>query len=242
MTLIFAHRGASFHCPENTMASFIKAAQFGADGIELDVQLSSDDVPVVIHDFTLHRTTSGYGNVNSKPLVELKSLDAGGWFSPAYRNETIPTLNEVLAWAKNTNLILNIELKSRGLETLLEKKVIELIHKHRLQERVIISSFWKSSLQKVKKKNPQMQTALLIERPFREVLKQAKNLRIEAIHPNYKHASKLFIEAAHSEKLKIRPYTVNEKKKMAKLFQWQVDAIITDRPDIAILLRKKFKW
>src|SRR5690554_3028185 len=117
MTLIFAHRGASYHCPENTMASFMKAARLNADGIELDVQLSSDHIPVVIHDFTLHRTTSGYGNVNKKTVVELKTLDAGSWFSPTYQNETIPTLNEVLKWAKNTKLLVNIELKSRGLET-----------------------------------------------------------------------------------------------------------------------------
>lgn len=241
MTLIFAHRGASYHCPENTMASFMKAAQLGADGIELDVQLSSDDIPVVIHDVTLHRTTSGYGNVSNKTVVELKTLDAGGWFSQAYRNETIPTLNEVLIWAKNTKLIVNIELKSRGLETVLEEKVCELIKKHQFQERVIISSFWKSSLEKIKQRNAKLQTALLIEKPFQDSISFAKKLHVEAIHPNYKNCTKTYVDAAHSQHLRIRPYTVNDKKKMAKLFQWNVDAIITDRPDKAIWLRNKLK-
>ncbi|MFA8438862.1 glycerophosphodiester phosphodiesterase [Pueribacillus sp. YX66] len=241
MTLIFAHRGASYHCPENTMASFMKAAQLNADGIELDVQLSSDHIPVVIHDFTLHRTTSGYGNVNKKTVVELKTLDAGGWFSPTYQNETIPTLNEVLRWAKNTKLLVNIELKSRGLETVLEKKVCELIEKHQFQDRVIISSFWKSSLEKIKEYNTNLQTALLIEKPLKDSISFAKSLHVEAIHPNYKNVTKNYIDTAHCQQLRIRPYTVNDKKKIVKLFQWNVDAIITDRPDIAIWLRNNLK-
>lgn len=237
MTLIFAHRGASFHCPENTMASFIKAAQLGADGIELDVQLTSDGVPVVIHDFTLHRTTTGYGSVNSKTVIELKKLDAGCWFSREFQNETIPTLNEVLSWVKRTPLLVNIELKSRGIESELEYKVNELINKHGLAERVIISSFWKSSLQKIKQLNRKLQTGLLLEKPFNDAIAFAKNLEVEAIHPNYKHVTKSYVDSIHDESLKVRPYTVNQKKKMEKLFQWNVDAVITDRPDIGIWLR-----
>lgn len=241
MTLIFAHRGASYHCPENTMASFIKAAQLGADGIELDVQLSSDDVPVVIHDPTLHRTTSGYGNVNSKKIVELKALDAGGWFSQEFLNETIPTLNEVLVWAKDTSLIINIELKSRGLETALENKVIELIEKHHVQERVIVSSFWKSSLEKIKQQNEKLQTALLLEKPSKKSISFAKKISVEAIHPNYKNITKAFVDNTHRNKLRMRPYTVNDKRGMLRLFRWNVDAIITDRPDRAIWLRNNLK-
>lgn len=241
MTLIFAHRGASYHCPENTMASFVKAAQLGADGIEFDVQLSSDDIPVVIHDFTLHRTTTGYGNVDSKTVIELKMLDAGSWFSASFQNEKIPTLNEVLVWAKHTKLLLNIELKSRGPDSELEKKVCELITKHHLDQRVIISSFWKSSLQKIKQLNPRLQTALLIDKSIENSFSLAKSLHVEAIHPNYKLLTKQIVNEAHAQNFWLRPYTVNDKKNIAKLFHWQVDAIITDRPNRAIWLRNKLK-
>lgn len=238
MTFIFAHRGASFHCPENTMAAFLKAKQLGADGIELDVQLSADEVPVVIHDYTLHRTTNGYGNVAAKTVVELKQLDAGSWFSREFHNETIPTLNEVLRWAKNTNLQINIELKSRGLQSNLEKQVCELVLKHKLDKRVFISSFWKSSLKTVKQICPKLATALLVDRPSSNIITTAKQLKVEAIHPNYKYVTKAFVEEIKRHQLQIRPYTVNEKMKIASLCKWKVDAVITDRPDLGVSLCK----
>lgn len=238
MTLFFAHRGASFHCPENTMAAFLKAKQLGADGIELDVQLSKDDVPVVIHDYTLHRTTNGYGNVNAKTVIELKQLDAGSWFSSEFRNESIPTLNEVLRWVKRTNLLINIEIKSRGLKSNLEKRVCELVMKHKLDNRVFISSFWKSSLKTVKQICPKLSTALLVEHPTQETISVAKQLKVDAIHPNYRYITKAFVQDIKSHQLKIRPYTVNEKIKIATLCKWNVDGIITDRPDFGMSLCK----
>lgn len=238
MTCIFAHRGASFHCPENTMAAFLKARQFGADGIELDVQLSKDGVPVVIHDYTLHRTTNGYGNVNAKTVIELKQLDAGSWFSSEYHNETIPTLNEVLRWAKHTNLLINIELKSRGLQSNLEKRVCELVLKHQLANRVFISSFWKSSLKTVKQICPNLSTALLVEQPTQKTISLAKELKVDAIHPNYRYVTKAFVQEIKRHQLQIRPYTVNEKMKIASFCKWNVDGIITDRPDFGVSLCK----
>ncbi len=238
MTFIFAHRGASFHCPENTMAAFLKAKQLGADGIELDVQLSKDDVPVVIHDYTLHRTTNGYGNVNAKTVIELKQLDAGSWFSSEFHAETIPTLNEVLRWAKRTNLLINIELKSRGKQSNLEKRVCELVLKHKLDNRVFISSFWKSSLKTVKQICPKLSTALLVEQPTQETISLAKQLKVDAIHPNYRFISKAFVQELKQNQLQIRPYTVNEKMKIASLCKLKVDGIITDRPDFGVSLCK----
>lgn len=93
---IIAHRGFSAIAPENTLAAFSAAIQHGADSIELDIQLSADGVPVVIHDATLDRTTGTAGNVSEKTLAELKTLDAGAWFNDKYAGERIPTLKEVL--------------------------------------------------------------------------------------------------------------------------------------------------
>lgn len=239
MTKIFAHRGASYHCPENTMSSFKKAEQLGADGIEFDVQLSADGVPVVIHDATLRRTTNGYGNVNSLTVNELLRLDAGSWFAEQYKHESIPTLHEVLVWAKQTDLLLNIELKSRDKESDLEKNVLALILENELANRVIISSFWKSSLKQIKLLNEDVPTAILLEKSVDNSLSLAQELHLEAIHPNYKHVTKEYVDAVRSQKLKIRPYTVNNEQKMRKLVQLKVDAIITDRPDIAVWQKKK---
>src|SRR5512143_199880 len=94
--LILAHRGASRRAPENTMAAFRLAAELGADGVELDVQLSKDGEVVVMHDSRVDRTTDGHGRIRDLPLAELRALDAGGWYAPEFAGERIPTLAEVL--------------------------------------------------------------------------------------------------------------------------------------------------
>ncbi|NIV29434.1 MAG: glycerophosphodiester phosphodiesterase, partial [Anaerolineae bacterium] len=109
--LNFAHRGASHQAPENTLAAFLLASELGADGIELDVQLSRDGEIVVIHDFVLDTTTDGAGPVRERTLAELKELDAGHRFDSAYAGQEIPTLQEVID-AVGHRLLLNIELKT----------------------------------------------------------------------------------------------------------------------------------
>jgi glycerophosphoryl diester phosphodiesterase len=140
-TLNIAHRGASAAAPANTMAAFEKALALGADGIELDVQLSADGVPVVIHDFTVDDTTDGSGKVARMTLAQLEQLDAGSYFDPAFAGERIPTLEKVLEVMGN-RLLLNIELKGFSLfDKGLERAVIGLIEQHALRSRVFLSSF-----------------------------------------------------------------------------------------------------
>src|SRR6056297_841327 len=93
---IWAHRGASAVAPENTLAAFTAALQAGADGIELDVHLTRDGVPVVMHDETVDRTTNGSGRIRDLSHAEIDDLDAGSWFGPRWRGEKIPTLEKVL--------------------------------------------------------------------------------------------------------------------------------------------------
>ena len=112
--LNFAHRGASYEAPANTLAAFLLACELGADGIELDVHLSSDGEVVVIHDFDVEATTDGQGRVRDKTLAELKALDAGGWFDPTFAGQRIPTLQEVID-AIGHHLLLNVELKTDNL-------------------------------------------------------------------------------------------------------------------------------
>ncbi|MDP2952502.1 MAG: glycerophosphodiester phosphodiesterase family protein, partial [Chloroflexota bacterium] len=127
--------------PENTLASFQKAREMGADGVELDVMLCADGEVVVSHDYTVERTTDGQGRIADLPLATLKALDAGVWFSPLFAGERMPTLREVLAWA-GQDMVLNIELKRTSLGTDgLEQKVISLVREHNMEHRVILSSF-----------------------------------------------------------------------------------------------------
>src|SRR5262245_679720 len=109
--LVIAHRGASGTCPENTLAAFRRAVEVGADMIELDVQLTRDDAVVVMHDWTLDRTTDGSGAVGERALDELRPLDAGRWFAPEFAGERVPTLAAVL---DAVPIPINVELKPRG--------------------------------------------------------------------------------------------------------------------------------
>ena len=165
--LIFGHRGASAYAPENTLAAFRLALGQGADGVELDVILSADGVPMVIHDDTLDRTTTGLGSVSRLTLAELKQLDAGypARFGTQFPTERIPTLAEVFA-ACGDQTVFNIELKhdrSPGLQ--LAARVVELIHASGRQERVLVSSFQFSSLGRVKALDPNLPVGLLYMAP-----------------------------------------------------------------------------
>lgn len=159
--LILGHRGAPLEAPENTVPSFLRAMDLGADGLELDVQLSRDGVPVVIHDFRLERTTDGTGRVTERTLAELRGLDAGARFGPAFAGTRIPTLDEVLA-ALPGDAVINIELKNFGLgDEGLARAVVEAVHRHGAAERVIVSSFNPVLLCRVRRLDPGLRCGLL---------------------------------------------------------------------------------
>src|SRR5207244_1992987 len=112
--LVIAHRGASGHAPENTMAAFRKAVAQGATFIETDLQLSRDAHFVAIHDGTVNRTTNGRGSVHDLTLVELRELDAGSWFGSEFSGERIPTLEEILQFSKKNDVVFYLEMKPSG--------------------------------------------------------------------------------------------------------------------------------
>src|SRR5215213_10951386 len=138
---VFGHRGAMGHAPENTFASFELALTLGVDAIELDVHLSADDQVVVIHDDDLSRTTDGQGVVRDRTLAELQRLDAGARFDAQYAGQRIPTLDEVLAWARG-RCVLDIEIKG-GPDPYpgIEQRVVDLIRRHVMTEQAIVISF-----------------------------------------------------------------------------------------------------
>jgi len=238
-TKIIAHRGASSKYPENTMIAYKQALKDGADAIELDIHLSRDKIPVVIHDETVDRTTDGYGFVKDYSVSELKKLSAGHWKGWKFRKAEIPTLEEVLAWIQSTPLDLVIELKNnlfpyKGMEEIM----LDLIDKYRMMERTIFSSFNHDSLLKIKRLNHNAETAPLYSKPIPDPVRYAKSIGASGLHPYYRITTEQLVRTLHKNGLKIRPYTVNSPHFMAILFRWGVDAVITDEPAQAAKLRK----
>lgn len=160
--LIYAHRGASLIRPENTIPAFRAAVRLGANGIEFDVQLTRDGYPVIIHDYTLNRTTNGSGKVSSYTLEQIKQLSAGAWFDKKYESVRVPTVEEVLKLVRKTDIFVNIELKNFPIKQPgMEERVTELIEKYKLYEQAVLSTFLPSSLNKINKLNPHIMTAFL---------------------------------------------------------------------------------
>ncbi|MGM9927381.1 MAG: glycerophosphodiester phosphodiesterase [Bacillus sp. (in: firmicutes)] len=239
-TQIFAHRGSSSTHPENTMSAFLEAEYVGADGIELDVQLSKDGEIVVIHDEKVNRTTNGKGFVRDLTLQQLKALNASYTFK--MNGAQIPTLEEVFSMLLHSHMLVNIELKNSVFEYPgLEEKVIRLIHKYHFQNRVILSSFNHASLVRCFRLDPQIETAPLYRDGLYKPWVYAKAIGAMGIHPNIKVAPDKVIKNALQEGIAVRPYTINDEKKMKALFAINCSAIITDFPAKAIAIREEVR-
>ncbi len=233
--LNMGHRGASGAAPENTIAAFIAAAEQGAHVVELDVMLSGDGEVVVIHDYTLDRTTDGSGLVKEHSLAELKRLDAGSWFSADFAGEKIPTLQEVID-ALDPAMLLNIEIKSESPATDgLEKAVVDVIARNNLYGRVLVSSFNPISLLRVKLADRRIPVGLLYMADLPVYLSQGWFIPIllpEALHPSYDLVDEAYMEWAHRKGFKVNVWTVDEAADMERMIDLGVDGIITNRPEL----------
>ncbi|CAM4108342.1 glycerophosphodiester phosphodiesterase [Paenibacillus alkaliterrae] len=228
----FAHRGASGYCPENTLAAFSKALELGATGIETDVQLTRDGQVVIIHDESLLRTTGLNQLIKDTDLTELGTLDAGSWFSPEYKAERIPALEQLLKLIKHTDTILNIELKN-GIMPYpgLEQKVIELVRACQMTDRVIISSFNHYSLVQCKQAAPEIRTGILyMERLYRP-WEYAKTVQADALHAYKLAVTPEWTAEAAAHGIACHPFTVNDTDEMKQLARAGAAGIITDYPD-----------
>jgi glycerophosphoryl diester phosphodiesterase len=234
-TLNIAHRGASAAAPPNTLAAFEKAVELGADGVEFDVHLSADGVPVVIHDFTVDGATGASGRVADMTLAQLRQLDVGSHFDPAFAGERIPTLEEVLE-SVGSLLLLNIELKTTSLcGNGLERAVIAQIERHGLGDSVLVSSFNPFSLRRVKRIAPHIPVGLLYAPDLPLPLRRAWLAPIvthEARHPRYTMVDTRYMARARRRGYWVHTWTVDDPEEMRRLIGLDVDGIITDLPDI----------
>lgn len=230
--LIVAHRGFSAKAPENTMAGFRLALDAGADGLEFDVQLTKDGIPVVIHDETLERTTGKKGYVKDLTLKELQKLSAGSTFSSAFKKEEIPTLEQLFTELGSEFRLLNLELKTGMFPyPFIEEKVITLIRKYRLERRILISSFNHHSLQRIKMLAPDLPIGVLYMEGLVEPWLYARRLYAAALHPFYPNVTHEYVIVAHRFGLGVNPFTVNDDETMKTLIDAKVDSIITNHPD-----------
>ncbi|MDR7075143.1 glycerophosphoryl diester phosphodiesterase [Neobacillus niacini] len=239
MTQIFAHRGFSAAYAENTMSAFIAAEKAGANGLELDVQLTKDDEVVVIHDEKVDRTTSGNGYVKNLTFKEIRKFNAN---KKGMKKEPIPSLIEVLEWMQTNQLICNIELKN-GIFPYegMEDKVIQLIRKYDLSDRIIISSFNHYSIVLSYRMAPEIETAPLFNERMYMPWVYAQSIRAQGIHPKLTSITDEIIKGALENGIAVRPYTVNKEADMHRLFKINCTSIITDDPVTAIKIKKQYE-
>ena len=232
---IIAHRGYSLKYPENTLAAFQAAVEAGAPMVELDVMLSRDRKPVVIHDATLARTTDGHGAVNDFTVADLKKLDAGSWFDKNYADQRLPELWEVLDLVGGRTNV-NIEIKPEAYEhghppDAIEKQVVAMVRKKNLQDSVLISSFEIDFLVQIASMPDPPAIALISDAPAsRRIVELCNHLKVFSWHPDCKIVTPRQVDTMHAAGIKVFPYNVNTSEDCARMVDMQVDGVITDDP------------
>ena len=229
----FAHRGASKYYPENTILAIKEGIKTKATGLEIDVHKSKDNKLVVIHDEDIERTFIGKGLVKDYTLQELKSFKCRNKNFEDNLECRIPTLEEVLELVKESNIILNIELKTDEIHyDGIERDVIDLVNKYNLKNRIILSSFNHESIRICREIDSKIKTGLLYSKPIEDVVNYAKSFGANAIHPDIRLVSEGLIREAKKKKIEVNIYTVNSPILMRRLIAAEVSGVFTDYPDL----------
>ena len=227
MPLVYAHRGGAALRPENTIEAFDHGLSCGADGLEFDVHLSRDNVVVVHHDDTLDRTTTGRGRLADRTASELAALN-------------VPTLAQVLERYPSIPII--VEVKVDGVAVV--RRVIDELRQHAAIDRASLGSFYSRPLIEARQYEPRLRTGASKEEtrwalyrswvgwplptvPYHEFQVPERSGLTTIVSPG-------FVRYAHGAKLPVKVWTVNEEDDMRRLLDWGVDALITDRPDLAV--------
>jgi glycerophosphoryl diester phosphodiesterase len=245
--LVFAHRGGAKLAPENTVPAFDNGMAFGADGLEIDVQLSADGIPVVIHDKLLDRTTDRMGPVHALAADALARVDAGykferdGTFPFRGQGIGIPTLELVLARYPNARMI--IEMK--GGEPDLARSVARQVRRATAVDRVCVGSFYQPSIDTLRAEAPEIVTSAsqaearwtlhrawvrwpwIGPRPYVAFQVPERTGRLRVVSPS-------FVRQVHREGQVLQVWVVNDEADIIRLFDWGVDGVISDRPDVAV--------
>ena len=236
--LVIAHRGASGYAPENTLSAFRKALAMGATFIETDLQLSRDARFVAIHDSTVDRTTNGKGAVHELTLGELQRLDAGAWFGSEFAGERIPTLEEVLQFAKKHDVVFYLELKPGG-SWGGEHALIGALREAREIARTVVISFDASILEAVRRIEPTVMTGLLFDGQIEDPLERAVEIGARQAVVRGDLVTPWMISQARKRDLQVVCWTVNHPAHMRLLMEAGVSGIMSDYPDRVLAAIKK---
>ena len=235
---ITAHRGASLDAPENTIAAFRDAVAAGSDSIELDVQLSKDGQVVVAHDSDLLRQVGTKRRIRDMTLAELRQVDKGSWFSPKFRGEPIPTLEETID-AVGASIEILIELKLYPGDDVpgLVAKTIDVIHRKHFANRCTVISFSYDALRMVRERDPKLRIGYLVSGSIGNL----SRLDMDALLMSEPLASPQLITDAHQRGRNVAVWTVNDPKAFVRLWDRGVDNVITDDPRRMIEARREVR-
>jgi len=227
---VTAHRGSSIHYPENTMSAFMAAKEEGADWIELDVQQTRDGKIIVMHDTNFKRTAGVNKHAWELTYEEIKDFDVGSFKDKKFKGEHVPLLEEVIKFAKENNIKLNIELKPTGHEENFEKNVIDIINKYSFQNSCVVTSQIYEVLKNVKEYDFHIKTVYVMSLAYGDIpaLQEADHFSIEATS-----VTQNLVDRVHKEGKELYVWTVNTEENIRKMIKLKVDNIITDNIELA---------
>lgn len=239
---IIAHRGAAGFAPENTLAAVKKAIELNSPLIEIDVHMTKDGEVVVIHDDSIDRTTNGKGQVKDFTLKEIQQFDAGTWYNKKFKDEKVPTLQQVLNLIKPpTKLVIEVK-DGNDVYPEIEKKIVSSVNQSNLQESVIYKSFKPKILNEFKKLAPNVERLYCFIGSYRffmidTFLRIRSALEIDDVtyyQAHYYFLTKSLVDRVHEKNKKIIAWGVNKPEHFRKMKDWGVDFIETDFPDISL--------
>ncbi|NUJ58868.1 glycerophosphoryl diester phosphodiesterase [Halomonas taeanensis] len=232
---LMAHRGLSASAPENTLAAVRAAHEAGFTWVELDVQLLADGAPVIWHDATVKRCSNGHGRLAKLSLAEARRLDVGTWFDASFAGERMATLDEMLALIDTLGMGLNLELKlARGRDpAALAEATVPRAMAMLPATRLIVSSFSRSALKAARGLEPDP-TRLRLGRLYDKIAKgwetEARSLEAFSVHGDWTRLTEARARAIKAAGYRLICYTANDPEAFAPLWQWGVDAAISDDP------------
>jgi glycerophosphoryl diester phosphodiesterase len=229
---VIGHRGAAAAAPENTLASLRIARTLGATWVEFDVKLTADGFPILIHDDRLERTTDGNSRVSARTLAQIRALDAGGWFAPAFHGERVPTLEEALALCLELGLGINVEIKaSRGREVETARATVAVLREHWPPQAPapLISSFAHVALLVARDLAPGLPRGYLTDRVPRAWALELQRYGCATLHTNQRWITAQRIRTLQDAGVPLLLYTVNDPERARQLLRLGATSVFTDR-------------
>ena len=232
---LMAHRGGGNLAPENTLAAIRTGLDYGYRAVEIDAMLSSDGIPVLMHDPEFGRTVAGTGAVATTPAAQLTQLDAGAWYSEKFAGETVPVLAAAITLCRATQIFMNIEIKpsSETLARVTGEQVAQVTAQLYADEMnsslaPLLSSFSSEALLGAQQAAPQLKRALLVEAVPADWQQKMQQVGASALHVSVKHLTQQQMQMLNAAQVPVMVYTVNSVEKARELFAWGVSAVCTD--------------